>query len=135
MTMTIEKIEFPRRESKQTKSRKSLTIDSEDELLVSPSSIEQVIPVIQPEEKSIRQADKALAMTTDPIPIASSDPKERFDPKERSEPTDPIATILIAFENHLMEDAKGTVTIASYTGASKASLCGWRKRTCHLSEN
>ena len=31
MTMTIEKIEFPRRETKQSKSKKSLTIDSEDE--------------------------------------------------------------------------------------------------------
>ena len=42
MTMTIEKIEFPRRETKQSKSKKSLTIDSEDEPVV---SVEEIDPV------------------------------------------------------------------------------------------
>ena len=47
MTMTIEKIEFPRRETKQSKSKKSLSIDSEDEPVV---SVEEIDPVIAPLE-------------------------------------------------------------------------------------
>ena len=42
MTMTIEKIECPRRETKQSKSKKSLSIDSEDEPVVSVEEIDLV---------------------------------------------------------------------------------------------
>ena len=45
MTMTIEKIEFPRRETKQSKSKKSLTIDSGDEPV---ETVEEIDPVIAP---------------------------------------------------------------------------------------
>ena len=67
MTMTIEKIEFPRRETKQSKSKKSLTIDSEDEPVV---SVEEIDPVIAPLEiektllpEQPLEPDKSLAST------------------------------------------------------------------------
>ena len=47
MTMTIEKIEFPRRETKQNKTKKSLTIDSGDEPV---ETVEEIDPVIAPVE-------------------------------------------------------------------------------------
>ena len=67
MTMTIEKIEYPRRETKQTKSKKSLTIDSGDEPV---ETVEEIDPVIAPLEiektllpEQPLEPDKSLAST------------------------------------------------------------------------
>ena len=55
MTMTIEKIECPRRETKQSKSKKSLSIDSEDEPVVSVEEIDPVIAPVEPTTTEHRQ--------------------------------------------------------------------------------
>jgi hypothetical protein len=54
MTMTIEKIEFPRRETKQSKSRKSMTIDSDDEPVVPVEEIDPVIEQLDADKRSTR---------------------------------------------------------------------------------
>ncbi|MDD3050918.1 MAG: hypothetical protein PHR06_07190 [Candidatus Cloacimonetes bacterium] len=56
MTMTIEKIEFPRRETKQSKSKKALTIDSDDEPEV---SVKEPDPVIAPLEPTTTENNRA----------------------------------------------------------------------------
>ncbi|WP_084505039.1 tyrosine-type recombinase/integrase [Acetobacterium malicum] len=93
--MTIEKIEFPRRETKQSKSKKALTIDSEDEPV---ETVEEIDPVSEQQE-----TDKSFAKPT----AATATINES------------ISAIQTAFENHLMEDGKGSATIASYTGDIK----------------
>ena len=123
MTMTIEKIEFPRRETKQSKSKKSLTIDSEDEPVV---SVEEINPGIAPleAEKSLvpeqpLEPDKSLASTITKNNDVPNDHLKTTDEKATAAPIvidEPIAAIQTAFENHLMEDGKGSATIASYTG-------------------
>lgn len=118
MTMTIEKIEFPRRETKQGKSKKSLTIDSDDEPVVSVGEID---PGIQQMED-----DKSLEPEQSQVVDKSSEKEEpqKYDKSSASlEATgaikETIVSIQTAFENHLMEDGKGSATIASYTGDIK----------------
>ena len=123
MTMTIEKIECPRRETKQSKSKKSLSIDSEDEPVV---SVEEINPGIAPleAEKSLvpeqpLEPDKSLASTITKNNDVPNDHLKTTDEKPTAAPIvidEPIAAIQTAFENHLIEDGKGSATIASYTG-------------------
>ena len=126
MTMTIEKIEFPRRETKQNKSKKSLTIDSEDEPVVSVGKLEPVIEQLKADKSSETEqpletdkSSSALESTTteeNDIPndqLLTSDEKATTATAVSNEP---ISLIQSAFENHLMEDGKGSATIASYTG-------------------
>lgn len=126
MTMTIEKIEFPRRETKQSKSKKSLTIDSDDEPVV---SVEETDPVIAPLEagKSLEpvqslESDKSSAVL-EPTATKNDDvPNHHLKTTDEKliaatiVSNETISVIQTAFENHLMEDGKGSATIASYTG-------------------
>ena len=123
MTMTIEKIEFPRRETKQSKSKKSLTIDSEDEPVV---SVEEIDPVIEPLEiektllpEQPLEPDKSLASTITKNNDISNDRLLTSDENPTTATAiinETISSIQTAFENHLIEDGKGSATIASYTG-------------------
>lgn len=123
MTMTIEKIECPRRETKQSKSKKSLSIDSEDEPVV---SVEEIDPVIAPLEiektllpEQPLEPDKSLASTITKNNDISNDRLLTSDENPTTATAiidETIAAIQTAFENHLMEDGKGSATIASYTG-------------------
>ena len=123
MTMTIEKIECPRRETKQSKSKKSLSIDSEDEPVV---SVEEIDPVIAPLEiektllpEQPLEPDKSLASTITKNNDISNDRLLTSDEKPTTATAisnETISSIQTAFENHLMEDGKGSATIASYTG-------------------
>jgi len=126
MTMTIEKIEFPRRETKQSKSKKSLTIDSEDEPVVSVEEIDPVsgqldaVKSLEPEQ--LLEPDKLSASSELSATENSNVPNDHLKTTDE-EPTaapivinEPISAIQTAFENHLMEDGKGSATIASYTG-------------------
>ena len=126
MTMTIEKIEFPRRETKQSKSKKSLTIDSEDEPVV---SVEEIDPVIAPlkadkssETEQPLETDKSSASSAPTTTENNNVPNDQLkttDEKPTPAPVvinETISSIQTAFENHLMEDGKGSATIASYTG-------------------
>ena len=125
MTMTIEKIEFPRRETKQSKSRKSLTIDSEDEPVVPVGEID---PVIAP-----LQAEKSLEPEEPQIPDKSSASLEPTATENNNVPNDqlktteekPTATTVINetissiqgdFGKYLLEDGKSRATIESYMG-------------------
>ncbi|WP_026395702.1 hypothetical protein [Acetobacterium malicum] len=96
MTMTIEKIEFPRRETKQSKTKKSLTIDSDDEPV---ETVEEIDPV----SEQLQETDKSFAKSATVTATINES----------------ISAIQTAFENHLMEDGKGSATIASYTGDIK----------------
>ena len=123
MTMTIEKIEVPRRETKQSKSKKSLSIDSEDEPVV---SVEEIDPVIAPleiertlEPEQPLEPDKSLASTITKNNDVPNDHLKTADEKPTTATAiidETIAAIQTAFENHLIEDGKGSATIASYTG-------------------
>lgn len=132
MTMTIEKIEFPRRETKQSKSKKSLTIDSEDVPVV---SVEETDPVTQQLEadQSVApeqplESDTSLASLEPPVTQNSSDSNHHLEPSDEKPPVatavsnETIPTIQSAFENHLWEDGKGSATIASYTGDIKGFI-------------
>ena len=126
MTMTIEKIEFPRRETKQSKSKKSLTIDSEDEPVVSVEEIDPVsgqldaVKSLEPEQ--LLEPDKSSSVLEATATENSNVPNDQLkiiDEKPTTAPivsNETIAAIQTAFENHLMEDGKGSATIASYTG-------------------
>ena len=61
MTMTIEKIEFPRRETKQSKTKKSLTIDSDDETVETVEEIDPVSEKLQETDKSFAKPAAATA--------------------------------------------------------------------------
>ena len=105
MTMTIEKIEFPRRETKQSKSKKALTIDSDDEPEVSVKEIDPVIAPVEPTTTENNDIPNDQLLTSDEkLTTATAISNET------------ISAIQTAFENHLMEDGKGSATIASYTG-------------------
>ena len=126
MTMTIEKIEFPRRETKQSKSKKALTIDSDDE---PEASVKEIDPVIAPleiektlEPEQLQEPDKSSASSELSATENSNIPNDQLkttDEKPTAAPIvidETIAAIQTAFENHLIEDGKGSATIASYTG-------------------
>lgn len=138
MTMTIEKIEFPRRETKQRNSKKSLIIDSEDEPVVSVEEIDQGIEQLK-DDKSLEseqplKAEKSSESEQAQKPDKSSATLELSATEDNDVPNDhfkttdekptaativsnkTISAIQTAFENHLMEDGKGSATIASYTG-------------------
>ena len=122
MTMTIEKIEFPRRETKQGKSKKSLSIDSEDEPVESIGEIDPVIEPLEIEKTLVPEQplepDKSLASTITKNNDVSNDQLLTSDEKLTTATAiinETIAAIQTAFENHLMEDGKGSATIASYT--------------------
>lgn len=66
MTMTIEKIEFPRRETKPSKSKKSLTIDSEDEPVVSVGEIDPGIEPLESDKSS--ESSASIDIKTDDVP-------------------------------------------------------------------
>ena len=68
MTMTIEKIEFPRRETKQSKSKKSLTIDSEDEPV---EPVEEIDPVIAPLEPTTTENNEVVTAGGRVIAVSS----------------------------------------------------------------
>ncbi len=86
MTMTIEKIEFPRRETKQSKSKKSLTIDSDDEPLETIGEIDPVIEQLK--------ADKSLE------PEHSLEDDKSFETEEPQKPDRSSASLeLSATEN------------------------------------
>ena len=123
MTMTIEKIEFPRRETKQSKSKKSLTIDSEDEPVVSVEEIDPVIAPLEIEKTLVPEQpfepDKSSATTITKNNDVPNDHLKTSDEKTTTATAiidETIAAIQTAFENHLIEDGKGSDTIASYTG-------------------
>ena len=126
MTMTIEKIEFPRRETKQGKSKKSLTINSDDEPV---ETVEEIDPVsgqldavksLEPEhplEPDKSSASPELSATEDnDIPNDQLKPSDEKPTTATAISNETISSIQTAFENHLIEDGKGSATIASYTG-------------------
>ena len=123
MTMTIEKIEFPRRETKQSKTKKSLTIDSEDEPVVSVEEINPGIAPLEAEKSSATlEPDKSSASPELSATEDNDIPNDQLKPSDEKPTTataisnETISSIQTAFENHLMEDGKGSATIASYTG-------------------
>ena len=123
MTMTIEKIEFPRRETKQNKSKKALTIDSDDEPV---ETVEEIDPVIAPVEiektlvpEQPLEPDKSSASSEPTVTENSNVPNDQLKLTDEKPTTataiidEPIATIQTAFENHLIAEHKGTVLLCT----------------------
>lgn len=119
MTMTIEKIEFPRRETKPSKARKILTIDSDDEPVV---SVEEIDPVIEPletdqsleplESDKSSESSASTAIKTDDLSnhhLKTTDEKITAVTIASNET---ISAIQSAFENHLIEHT-GTVLLCT----------------------